>query len=94
MGAKVIVAVDVLGDLSIEKQPSGHLLNTVLRVIDIMDTHRTHGKRESRRYVDLWLEPKLGDMDQYKVKNLAFAYEKGYELGKEYVEQIAELIGE
>lgn len=94
MGAETIVAVDVLGNLSLEKQPSGHLMNTVLRVIDIMDTHRTHGKRESRNYVDLWLEPSLGDMDQYKVKNLAFAYEKGYELGKENAGRIAELIGE
>lgn len=94
MGAEIIVAVDVLGDLAIDKQPSGHLLDTVLRCIDIMDTHRTQAKRGSRKYVDLWLEPALGNMNQYRIKNLAFAYEKGYELGKEHAEKIAELIGE
>ena len=94
MGAEVIVAVDVLGDLALSKRPSGHLLNTVLRCIDIMDTKRTHAKREARKYVDLWLEPELGDMDQYKVKNLTFAYERGYELGRAHTDEIAELIGE
>ena len=55
----------------------------------------TQGKKYSRRKdIDLWLEPELGDMDQYKVKNLAFAYDKGYELGKANVEKIARLIGE
>ena len=32
-------------------------------------------------------------MDQYKVKQLDYAYEKGYELGKANVEKIGELIG-
>ena len=33
-------------------------------------------------------------MDQYKVKNLQFAYEKGYELGKENIDTVKKLIGE
>ena len=93
MGAEVIVAVDVLGNLPENKEPSGHLINTLLRVIDVMDTQNTMNKRRARmRYVDLYLEPKLGAMDQYSVKNLAFAYEKGYELGVSERENIRKLI--
>lgn len=92
MGAEVIVAVDVLGDLT-EKKVSVNLVDTLLRCIDIMDTRSTQRKKQARRYVDLWLEPELGDMDQYKVKNLQFAYDKGYELGKAHVKEIKALIG-
>lgn len=94
MGAEVIVAVDVLGDLTI-KQPTGNLIDTLLRCIDIMDTRSTQRKRKSRgKSVDLWLEPDLGAMDQYKIKNLQFAYDKGYELGKTNAEEIKRLIEE
>ncbi len=92
MGADVVVAVDVLGDL-MEKKITGRLVNTVLRYIDIMDTHFTRKLRESRDFIDLWLEPDLGGMDQYKVKRLGFAYKKGYELGKEHAGEIRRLIG-
>ncbi len=92
MGAEAIVAVDVLGDLT-EREPSGQLMNTLLRVIDIMDTHTTMNKRRARmRYVDLFLEPELGSMDQYSVKNLAFAYDKGYELGVKNCGAIRKLV--
>ena len=65
MGAEVIVAVDVLGDLAQNRDPSGSLMNTLLRVIDVMDTKNTMNKRRARmRYVDLFLEPDLGEMDQ------------------------------
>ncbi len=67
MGAEVVVAVDVLGDL-MQKDFSGNLVNTLLRCIDIMDTRATQRKKAARkRTVDLWLEPELGAMDQYKV---------------------------
>lgn len=93
MGADVIVAVDVLGDLTEDKEPSGHLINTLLRVIDVMDTHSTMNKRRARmRYVDLYLEPELGAMDQYSVKNLEFAFDKGYELGVNNREKIKQLL--
>lgn len=94
MGAETVVAVDVLGDLTVKKY-TGRLVDTLLRCIDITDTRITQQKKEERKdTVDLWLEPDLGDMDQYKVKNLAFAYDKGYELGVANVEKIKELIGE
>ncbi|MCI8343334.1 MAG: patatin-like phospholipase family protein [Clostridia bacterium] len=94
MGAEAIVAIDVLGDLTVKKSPS-NLVESLLRCIDIMDTRTTQRKKQSRsRNIDLWLEPDLGAMDQYKVKNLQFAYEKGYELGKENIDTIKKLIGE
>lgn len=92
MGAEVIVAVDVLGDLPKEKEVKGSIIDILLRCIDIMDTQTTMYKRRSRRYVDLWLEPTLGGMDQYQVKDLKFAYDKGYELGAENRGRIKELI--
>ncbi len=93
MGAEVIVAVDVLGNLMREKPVGDNLVDTLLRCIDIMDTRTTQRKHIARRYVDLWLEPALGSMDQYKVRDLKFAYDKGYELGKEKAGEIASLVG-
>lgn len=92
MGADVIVAVDVLGDLPRVKEVKGRLVDTVLRIIDIMDTRMTERKHLARKYVDLWLEPDLGGMDQYAVKDLAFAYEEGYKLGKTSVEKVKSLL--
>lgn len=95
MGAEVIVAVDVLGDLvaAAGEKPT-NLIDAFLRYIDVIDTRVTKSKRRSRgKDIDLWLEPGLGKMNQYKVKDLQHAYEKGYELGKANIEKIASLIG-
>ena len=96
MGAETIVAVDVLGNLvTAVSKPPANLIETFLRYIDVIDTRVTQSKRRSRmKDIDLWLEPELGDMDQYKVKNLEFACRKGYELGRANVGKIKELIGE
>ena len=92
MGAEVVVAVDVLGDLTVKKI-TNNMVDTLLRCIDIVDTRNTQKKRRARsKSIDLWLEPDLGAMDQYQVKNLQFAYDKGYELGQENAEKIAQLI--
>lgn len=94
LGADVVVAVDVLGDLTAARaEPPKNLIDTLLRYIDIVDTRITQRKQRQRKgTIDLWLEPALGDMSQYRVKNLDFAYEKGYELGKENAEKIKELL--
>lgn len=94
LGAEVVVAVDVLGDLTVARaEAPKNLIETLLRYVDIIDTRFTQRKKRVRREsIDLWLEPDLGDMSQYKVKNLAFAYEKGYELGKANAEKIRALI--
>ena len=93
LGADVVVAVDVLGDLILSRsEPPKNLIETLLRYIDVVDTRITLSKQRRRKYIDLWLEPQLGDMSQYRVKNLAFAYEKGYDLGKENAAKIKALL--
>ncbi len=88
MGADVVVAVDVLGwrDCS-EKMPT--TLGVLLETVDLMDNARTKMKKErDKDMYDFWLEPELGNMSQYSLKQVAFAYEKGYEMGKAYAKKI------
>ncbi len=88
MGADVVVAVDVLGTLSTkEKCPS--TLGVLLETIDIMDNYRTKIRREANEDLyDFWIEPDLGTMNQYVLKEVKKAYEKGYEIGQEYAPKI------
>ncbi len=97
MGADVVVAVDVLGDLPACKPRPTNLIASILRYLDVIDTRITHHHRRNRsrtKTIDLWLEPDLGDMDQYQIKQAKFAYEKGYELGKANADNIRALIEE
>ena len=88
MGAETVVCVDVLGRRSTkEKMPSA--LGVLLETIDLMDNYRTARRREENASViDFWLEPELGDMSQYSLKRMDFAYEKGYEMGLKYAKDI------
>ncbi len=88
MGADIVVAVDVLGELSTnDKCPS--TLGVLLETIDIMDNYRTKIRREANKDLyDFWIEPKLGYMNQYRLKDVQTAYEKGYEIGKKYAPKI------
>lgn len=92
MGADVVVAVDVLGACrSVERVP--HVLSLVARVYDIMDAYRTREEREKTEAItDLWLEPDMGSLSQYRVKYYDEAYEAGYRTGKENAEKIARLL--
>ena len=92
MGADVVVAVDVLGKCEqVDKVPN--MISLITRVYDIMDAHRTADeRRRSRRVVDLWLEPKMPEVSQYKMKYHDSAYDAGYALGKENAAKIAELL--
>lgn len=94
MGAQVVVAVDVLGGCEhIEKIPN--MIALIARVYEIMDSALTATEhRRCRRFVDLWLEPELGDMQQFAFKNLDRALEAGYALGKKYAPKIRALVGE
>ena len=70
-----------------------NLINCFLRYVGVIDTRVTQQKKMVfKRHNGLWLEPDLGNMDQYQVKNLPFAYEQGYRLGKENAGAIRELI--
>ncbi len=88
MGADVVVAVDVLGQLDCQED-CPRVLGVLLEMLDLMDNYRTKRKRqENADMIDFWLEPDLGDMSQYELKKVQFAYEKGYELGVEYAPKI------
>ncbi len=90
MGADVVVAVDVLGWREANEKISG-TLEVLLETFDIMDNYRTKTYHKShKKQIDFWLEPELGDMSQYALKEIKFAYGKGYELGQKYAPQIKE----
>ncbi len=88
MGADIVVAVDVIGQKQCSKECPG-IVGVLQETIDIMDNYRTRRKHEeNEKIIDFWLEPDLGMMSQYEIKQVDFAYEKGYELGKESVADI------
>ncbi len=84
MGADVVVAVDVLGQRDCSED-CPRVLGVLLEAIDLMDNYRTKRRREENAdIIDFWLEPDLGRMSPYEIKQIKLAYEKGYEMGKEY----------
>lgn len=90
MGAQVVVAVDVLGEVRrCEKKPN--VFTIMSRIFDIADSELTHYKTKAQN-PDLMIVPDLGDMSQYKFKNIDSAIERGYQTGKEYASQIKKLI--
>ena len=94
LGADVVVAVDVLGWRNASEKVPG-AIGVSLETFDIMDNHRTRAYHEKhKKHIDFWLEPDLGDMNQYSVKQIKEAYEKGYELGKANVEAIKKALEE
>ncbi len=90
MGAEVVVAVDVLGQVR-ENNRAYNMFTVCLRIVDILDAQVTNLRQDIQK-PDLFLEPDLGNMSQYKFKELRTAYEKGYELGKANAEQILKLL--
>lgn len=92
MGADVVVAVDVLGPCT-RAENIPNLFSLITRLYDIMDAKRTaEAHRRHRRIVNLWLEPDMGDVSQYKLKYHDSAYEAGYEIGAKNAEKIKRLL--
>lgn len=88
MGADVVVGVDVLGRRD-ASEDAPNVLKMLIETIDIMDNHRTaRRKQDFEDIIDFWLEPELGNMSQYDLKQIRFAYEKGYELGQKNANEI------
>ncbi len=88
--ADVVVAVDVLGKLR-EFKPITGLLSLLLKVVEVNDCYQT--KNYYKKYKpNLLIEPELGDMIEYKVERLDFAYEQGYKAGLKYVKKIKKLL--
>ena len=48
--------------------------------------------QDNKAIIDLWIEPQIENMNQFTFRNLDFAYEKGYESGKENVKIIKKLL--
>ncbi len=90
MGAEVVVAVDVLSNLRPGKEKY-NFIGLMLRTFDVMDDDITKMKMKEQK-PDLYLAPDLGDMSQFKFKNIDKAIEIGYELGKANAKKIKRLI--
>lgn len=94
MGADVVVAVDVLKNASEPVEKVGNIVELVLRLFDIMDTHQTELWRDVETGVcDLLIEPEMKGMSQYLIKDLDKAYIEGYEAGKANADKIKKLLG-
>ena len=94
LGADVVVAVDVLGWRNASEKVPG-AIGVSLETFDIVDNYRTrdyHNKH--KKHIDFWLEPDLGDMSQFAIKQIKEAYEKGYELGKANADAIKKALEE
>ena len=92
MGADVVVGVDVLGaQQGRDNMPDS--IRVLLETIDIMSNYITKRKyQDNKAIIDLWIEPQIENMSQFTFRNLHFAYEKGYESGKENVKIIKKLL--
>lgn len=94
MGAEVVVAVDVLGKCAPVEKVS-NVVSLIMRTYDIMDAQRTDlQKKRYGRTADLWLEPDMGDISQYRIKFDQEVYDAGYRCGKENAKEIRRLIGD
>lgn len=90
MGAEVVVAVDVLGQTG-ECDKRYNMFTVLYRMVDIMDSELALLKRKYQK-PNVYIEPDLGDMSQFKFKDLDKAYQKGYEIGLKNVKKIKRLI--
>lgn len=93
MGADVVIAVDVMDNTREPVEKVNGFMSTVLRVFDMMDNNRTdYYKRLVNDDKTLWIVPKMEGLSQYKIKGFDMAYNEGYELTKQLMPQIKELI--
>ena len=90
--ADVVVAVDVLGDYR-PHETSKNIIEQTLRAIDLADCHHTKNYLKEHK-PDILIKPNLGDMSQYKVEKISFAYGQGYHSGLKYADRIKALLEE
>lgn len=88
--ADKIVAVDVIGEYR-PHETSKNIIEQALRVVDLTDCHRTSEYLKLHK-PDILIKPNLGDMSQYKVEKISFAYGQGYHSGTKYAERILKLL--
>ncbi len=88
--ADVSVAVDVIGKLTPFK-PTRSLLSQALRVIEVTDCFVSH-KTASYYKPNVLVLPDTSEMSQFKVEKLDYAFDAGYNAGKEKVDEIKRLL--
>ncbi len=90
MGAQVVIAVDVLGEIR-DCDKKYNIFSLLSRMFEITDNEITELKKKKQK-ADLYLLPELGNMSQYKIKDIDFAIEQGYKLGKANADKIKKLL--
>ncbi len=90
MGANIIVAVDVLGEIR-EKKKRFHIGSVMIRASEIYDDEITKLKLQMQK-PDLYLPIDLGEMSPFKFSGIREAFEIGYAVGKQRAESIKELL--
>ncbi|MGN1373604.1 MAG: patatin-like phospholipase family protein [Candidatus Coproplasma sp.] len=93
MGADVVIAVDVLDNTRAPADKVSGFVATMTRVYDMIDNNRTdYFKQIITDDKTLWIVPQMEGMSQYKIRGLDTAYNEGYELTKQLMPQIKELV--
>ncbi|MBO7086469.1 MAG: patatin-like phospholipase family protein [Bacilli bacterium] len=92
MGADIVIAVDVLGDVRPTKKIK-NLIELVTRATDILEFTVAKYKKDEEQ-ADLLLPVDLGDASQYQIKTVNLAFEAGYKLGMENIDKIKALLND
>ena len=92
MGANLVIAVDVLGDVRPTKDIK-NLVSLVIRATDILE-HTVAKYKKSEENADLLLTVDIGDASQYQIKTLNKAYDAGYKSGIENIDKIKALLAD
>lgn len=87
--ADKVIAVDVLGEYR-PHVTSKNIIEQALRIVELSDSHSAQVYLKQHK-PDILIKPNLGDMSQYKVEKLSFAYGQGYHKGVKYAESIIKL---
>ncbi|MBQ7407705.1 MAG: patatin-like phospholipase family protein [Clostridia bacterium] len=92
LGCDVVVAVDVMGELSEMEELKG-LVNYFARLLEIYDCEVAKHNRE-KNPADFYLCPELGDMSPYKINkdSMQIAYDQGYESAMSIMSELKEAL--
>lgn len=95
LGADVVIGIDAIKNTGDPVKELTSIPSVLMRVFDTLDNINVRAERRAPDYpCDLLLEPELNGISQFAVKNLDKVYEDGYQLGKENIEKIKELIAD
>lgn len=95
LGADVVIGIDAIKNTGDPVKELTSIPSVLMRVFDTLDNINVRAERRAPDYpCDLLLEPELNGISQFAVKNLDKVYEEGYQLGKENIEKIKELIAD